>query len=170
MTSSGTVYIDQPPKKSTKFKKQADPETKRELNKLDKLVSGSNRIIFELKSTFPFQLFPDKLIIDENKITIIRRNLFYKREFPISYDNLSTVKVNRNMLFASMEFEVIRFEEPPANLNYLPPQKAAKAKRYISGILQAKKEGVDLSKLDLTQTRNKLEQIGSSKEEITKLW
>ena len=164
MATTGTVYINN----HRNQKKQAGPD-KKELQKLDKLVTESNRIIYEVESAFPFQLFPDRLIIDENKITLIRKHLLFKRVYPIPYDNIATVRVNRTILFASLEFEVTRFTDPPSTLTHLNPSKAAKAKRYITGIMQAKKEDIDLTKLGLNDLRTRLEKIGGSANETIKL-
>lgn len=168
MAKSGTIFINKPDDTRPKDTESAKKDT--ESAKLDKLVTEASRVIFEVTSTFPFQIFPDRLVIDESKVTIIRRSLFHKREFPIPYDNLSTVKISRNLFFASIEIEVIRFQQSPSLINYLEPGKAAKAKRLISGILQAKKEGIDLSKLTLDEARIKLEKIGTSKDELNTLY
>ena len=164
MAATGTVYINSDSNKE----KHASP-SKKELQKLDKLVDESNRIIYEVESAFPFQFFPDRLIIDENKITLIRKHLLFKRVYPIPYDNIATVRVNRTIFFASLEFEVTRFTDPPNTLTHLIPSKAAKAKRYITGIMQAKKEGVDLTKLTMEDLRIRLEKIGGSANETIKL-
>lgn len=163
--AQGTVYIntDKPAENKT-------PEAKKEIKKLDKLVTEANRVIYEVESVFPFQFFPDRLVIDENKITFIRKHLFFKRIYPIPYDSIATVRVNRTILFSSLEFEVTRFTDPPSRLTHLNPAKAARAKRYITGIMQAKKEGVDLTKLDIEELKVKLEKIGSSANETTKLF
>lgn len=164
MAQNGTIYIQ------NQEKPASDGEKQKVRDKLNRLVKGTQRVIYEVKATFPFQLFPDRLIIDENKVTIVRKNLFFKRVFPITYDNLVTVKVNRNIIFASIEFEVVRFAEPPTTMTYLKPAEADKAKRYITGLLEATKEGIDLTKLDINEVRRKLEQIGSPEDEATRLF
>ncbi len=135
-----------------------------EVEKLDKLVDETKSVIYEISSIFPFQFFPDKLIIDGNKVTIIRRELFFKRIYPILFRDILTVRVDRSILFASMNFEVRRFAKNPRPIQYLSPKKANKARQYIIGLVQAKRAGIDLSHLTANQIRDRLEDIGKTEE------
>ena len=155
-SNNGTVYVDSTLNKDSE--------------KLDKLVKESNHTIYSLASTFPFQLFPDRIIIDENKITIARKELFFKRVFSILYNDILTIKVNRSFLFASIEFDVKRAREKPRPVVYLHPSEASLAKKYIIGLVQAKKAGVDFSNLTTKEIRNKLEEIGAAEEEAENLF
>src|SRR5687768_6675998 len=56
------------------------PEVSRELElkvhntqegRLDEVVAGTGRVLFQAKSIFPFDFFPDELVVDENKISFI---------------------------------------------------------------------------------------------------
>lgn len=164
MANSQTVYVSN----EGQDKQDAVDESK----KLSDLASETNDVIYEVKSVFPFQLFPDKLVIDTNKITIVRKELFFKRIIPIAYEDLITVMVNRSILFASIDFDVKRLDRShsPRPINFLWPRKATLAKKYITGILTAKKAGVDFSKLTATQIRKRLKEIGSGSEEAETLF
>lgn len=164
MANSQTVYVSKD--------RQGNKESVAESKKLTELASETNDVIYELRSAFPFQLFPDKLVIDTNKITIVRKELFFKRIVPIAYEDLITVTVNRSIFFASMGFEVKRLNrsQSPRSINFLPPEEATIAKKYITGILTAKKAGIDFSKLTSTQIRKRLKEIGSGSEEAETLF
>lgn len=162
MPNSQTVYASS----DATAKDEAVVESK----KLDGLVHETDKVVYELRSVFPFQLFPDRVIIDENKITIIRKELFFKRVFPIDYDDIITVKVDRSLIFASLSFEVKRLSKNPRPINYLWPHEASIAKKYITGILTAKKAGVDFSKLNTVLVKKRLKKIGSGSEEAETLF
>jgi hypothetical protein len=130
--------------------------------KLKKLAKKSNHIIYEVSSVFPFQLFPDKLVIDENKITIVRKEIFFKRIYSVMFADILTVRVNRGILFAAIEFDVKRMDYHLRPLTYLKPKEASLAKKYIMGLCEAKRENIDLSKLTVEQIRGRLEEIGES--------
>ncbi len=132
MTKNGTVYVNR--------QEESKSEARKEFKKLEKLVEKTNNVIYEISSTFPFQLFPDRIIIDENKVTLARKELFFKRTFPIMYDDIITVKVDRGILFAAIEFEIKRLEKSPRPINYLNPKEASTAKKYIMGLVEAKKQ------------------------------
>ncbi len=162
MADNGTVYIKTVPDPQSEANEVAE--------KLGELVSKTNNIIYEISSVFPFQLFPDRIIVDENKVTIARKDLFFKRVFPLMYEDILTVRVNRGLIFAAMEFEIKRARLNPRPITYLWPKEAANAKKYIMGIIEAKKQKIDVSKLTAGQIRETLEEIGQAEEEAENLF
>lgn len=168
MPNNGTVYIEaETPKEAAQ---REVGEVIKEVDKLGKLIDKTNSVIYETSSVFPFQLFPDRVLVDENKVTIVRKELFFKRVFPIMYEDVLTVRVNRSFLFASMEFEVKRISKKPRPIAYLKPKEATMAKKYIMGLVEAKKANIDLSKLTTEQIKEKLEEIGKADEEAESLF
>ncbi len=165
MTKKGTVYINEPPSEV-----KTRNEAKKEAHELEKIANKSSHVIYQVSSVFPFQLFPDRIIIDENKVTIIRKELFFKRLYSIMYEDLITVRVNRGIIFAALEFEVKRIEVHLRPVTYLNPSKATEAKRYIMGLIEAKKAGLDLSQLNERAIRLKLLEIGNTQEEVDSLF
>ncbi len=166
MPSSGSVYIKHEPKNAVTSKQLS----RNEAVKLDALSHETESVIYELSSAFPFQIFPDKLIIDKNKVTVVRKSLLMKRIFPILMEDIQTVKVNRGPIFASLELEVRGFERNPSPTIFLWPEHASKAEQYILGLIKAKREGVDLTKLTVKDIKTKVERIGGSDEEATSLF
>src|SRR5688500_3528089 len=62
-------------------------------DRLDEVVHGTARVLLSTKSLFPWDLFPDELIIDENKISFIFNNLIEKRVHSVFIKDLSDVIV-----------------------------------------------------------------------------
>lgn len=180
MIKTGTVYVDNQdignenvviPKKITYRKRTVkETEEKEEIDKLEDLVRGSGEVIYEISSAFPFQLFPDKIIIDKNKVNIVRKDLFFKRVFPIFHKDIMTVKVNRGILFATMEFEIKGYETNPGPVTFLWPYEATRAKQYILGLMDAKKEKVDLTKVSAEKVKKKFREIGEAKDDTETLF
>lgn len=156
VANKGTVYINK--------------EAVTEMAKLDKLAKETNNVIYQISSVFPFQIFPDKIIIDENKVTIVRKELFFKRTIPIMYKDVLNVKINRGILFAAMEIAVMRSHPGPRPILYLHPKEATLAKKYILGLMETKKANIDISKLTKEQVREKLEKIGRASDETEDLF
>ncbi len=168
MVNTGTVYIEPGAPKDEEQREVGD--VIRQVDKLNRIVSESGHIIYELSSVFPFQLFPDRVIIDESKVTIARKDLFFKRVYSIMFDDILTVRVNRGILFAAIEFKVKRFGHEIRPITYLLPKEATLAKKYILGLIEAKKANIDMSKLTVYQIREKLEEIGKTEEEAENLF
>jgi hypothetical protein len=166
MAIHGTVHIARRLVKP----REKTPEVKAEMVKLEKLTEETESVIYEISSVFPFQLFPDRLILDKNKLTVVRKDLLIKRIFPILIEDIMTVKVNRGPLFASIVLEARGYEMNPNPITFLKPEDASRAEKYILGLIKAKREGVDLSKLSTSEIKGKLAQIGGSTEEVKTLF
>jgi hypothetical protein len=167
---SGTLYVQTGqvvqngvPESKTIAKEQT--EIQKETQKLENLAEEST-ILFEAQSVFPFQLFPDKIIVESDKLTIIKRNLLVKNVFPILFDNLNSIAVHRTFIFASISTEVTGYEENPGDITHLWPKDAAKVKRLVMGILHAKNQGVDVGKIPIEDLLSGLEGIGKTTGEI----
>ena len=70
------------------------------------------------------------------------------------------------ILFSSVRIEITGYEKNPGDVNYLWGPYAEKARRYIMGLAKSKREGVDLTKLNLDEIKDKLEAIGSEEASI----
>lgn len=141
-----------------------------ELAKLDTLVEETESTIYEFSSVFPFQLFPDRVIIDKNKVTVVRKHLFFKRIFPILLEDIRTVRVNRGIIFAAMEFEVMGYDQGPEPVAHLWPEQAKKAEEYLLGLIKSKRERVNLAKLSPDKIKKRLRGIGKMEEKVEDLF
>lgn len=168
VVNRGTVYVESETPRQSQEREVG--EVIREVDKLGKLIDKTNSIIYEISSFFPFQLFPDRVIIDENKVTIVRKELFFKRVYSIMFEDILTVRVNRGIIFAAIEFKVKRFGQNIRPITYLLPKEATLAKKYILGLIEAKNAKIDMSKLNVFQIKDKLEEIGQTGEEAENLF
>lgn len=141
-----------------------------ESEKLGKLVQQTKSVLYQLSSVFPFQLFPDKIIVDETTVTIVRRHLFFKRVNPLMISDIRSVRVNRSILFAAMEFQLKGYHEMPSSVTHLWPNEATRAKQYILGILKSNEANIDLSKLTLKEVKEKLLELGRTLDEPESLF
>lgn len=138
-----------------------------EYKKLENLTSETEFVLHEVSAAFPFQLFPDKIVIDKSKITIVRNGLFYKRIIPIPIQDTLTVKMTRGILFAAIDFEIKGYETNPSSVTHLWGGEAFTALIYMLGLIQAFKNGIDLSKIPNEKILEKLEEIGRLENEKT---
>lgn len=157
-----TIYIADPI-----FPQPQKAEKDKEADKLETLATQASRILFTVKTVFPFDPFPKKIIVDENKIDIFYNTFFATTKlFPIMLSDILTVKVSTGIFFASMEFEIEDYETNPPPINYLPRTDAIKAERIITGLIAAKRAKVDLSKLRREEVLRNTEYIGYSNQDL----
>lgn len=133
--------------------------------KLQKTAIGSHRILFKARSVFPFDFFPDEVVIDENKVDLVYGIFFYTRQvISVSINDLNGAMSVSNMLFGSLELEIRGYDRNPLPITYLWNHDAERARRIINGLVACVKQGVDTSTLNLKFAQDKIENIGSTRQ------
>lgn len=161
LSSETIVAVKDSAKGNLEFHK-VDPE-----KQIDKLTKKAGKVLLKIKSVFPFDLFPDTLIVDENKVDIIYYKFFFEKNyFSALIKNINSVHVNTGILFASMTFELTGYESNPEPIKYLWVKDAIKARRIILGLISAAKENVDVSRITSNDLAKKMEEIGNIKDEV----
>lgn len=151
--SFGTVF--------TSEKKDVDSAPK--TDKLSVLADLAQEVLFEAKSVYPYELFPDKITICLNRITITYVTPFSKDERPIPIEYLNTAHVTRGMFFASLSIETFGVEKPNP-IHHLRIDDARIARRYILALVECKKNGVNFGDYNIKEIREKLQSIGTVRE------
>ncbi len=137
-------------------------------SELDKVAQGSQRILFKAKTLFPFDFFPDELIIDENKIDIVSGLFFFSKDvFSIPIGNVSGVNSSFDLFFGQLRIEAWGLNKNPLPIRFLTKKDAQTARRIISGLILANKSEIDLKSVPLSKTKTQLERIGATKQSLT---
>lgn len=137
-------------------------ETTKEKGKLSDLVANSEKVLLKVKGVFPFDFFPDSVIIDVNKVNIIKRSFFLShRLHSISIKSITEIYAQMSPFFGSLS--IVDAAMNPGNklsVKYLHKADAARARRLIQGLVDANKQGIDLSKMTADEIIDNLEQVG----------
>ncbi len=135
--------------------------------KLDKITERSTTTLMHIKSVFPFKLFPDQLIIDENKLTVINGLFFWSDNImPIFYRDINSIEVVTGLFFASIVIEVRGFHTNPNPLTFFWKDDAIKAPRLVTGLIAAERDGVDVTKLKNSELKEYADAIGRSRKKV----
>ena len=133
-------------------------------NQLERLASKSARVLMEFKSTFPFTLFPDEIIVDETKVSIHTHYFFATKQVrSVEFKDIFNVTIQQGVVFANMTIADRFFSQEPINIPYLKKNDAIKARRLIQGLILASKEGIKIHDLPYDELMQKLERIGQSR-------
>lgn len=134
--------------------------------KLEKLINQSERVLLRAFSIFPFDFFPDELVIDASKIDIIYRDLlgFYTTH-TVPIEDVVDVSVEAIPFFATLKITDKRYmESQEFQIRFLKLEEAIQAKRIIQGLIVAKSEGIDITNvINDQELLNKLEKLGQIK-------
>lgn len=165
--SQGVLYQPEPerPAATTGRVRIATKNDEKEKNirKLTRLSRESEKVIMRLQAVFPFNFFPDEVIIDEAKVSVIHKIFFFSRQIrSIAHEDIFNVVVEHSILFATLEIADRYFIMEPLRIPYLKKDEAIQARKIIQGIIIAKQNGIDLAPLDVNEIRAKIEKLGEA--------
>ena len=157
--NSGSKKID-----IGKNDKVSDTEKSKKKSKkeLEKLAKKSRFKIFHAQSIFPFNFFPDSITIYTNKINVVHRDMLSFQNFPILIGDIKTSIDSGGIIYATLNVEVVGYEQNPPPIKRLSPQDAATARKYILALLEAHREGIDFEYLSKEECIKYLDEIGDA--------
>lgn len=131
--------------------------------KLEEMVKMTEEPILQIQTVFPFVIFPNEIIVDVNKVSIIYRQFFYSKQVhSVLIKDISDVIVETNLFFATLKIVDIGYTENSIDINYLKRKEGGLARRIIQGLVMAHKHGIDLTKVDKKNLVNQIESLGTN--------
>lgn len=126
-------------------------------------IVKKNRVLMVTQSVFPFDFFPDKLIIDENKLSIYNRDFFFNDDVRcFCYKDIQFVEIFSSLIFASLCIKVFGFPNDEIKIRYLKRNEAFRARRLIQGLIEGTKANVDFSDMNTSELIYQAEILGSA--------
>jgi len=117
--------------------------------------------LFRAKTVFPFTLFPNKVTLDREKVTIINRPFFYSAKIiSIPIRDLLNVEADVGPFFGSIHMSSRYFATTPCSLNYLKRSDALQLQRLLQGYIICEEQKIDCSKTDKNQLIILLNDLG----------
>ncbi len=142
---------------------------KNEKEKVENKAEKADRELYKISTAFPFIIFPDHLIIDTGKVSIVRHGFLSNTFHSVFINDISDVLVYTSLLFATIEIIDKYFYEKSVSLTHLNKKEAMKARRLIQGLIIAKNQDIDLTKItDIKELSRMLEKMGASGDEQEK--
>jgi len=134
-----------------------------EMLKLDRLHKKATSVLFSCTTVFPFDLFPNTVIIDHNKIDIIYRQFFsVQQTVSIAISHINYILVESSFFFSTVKIETKGLVQNPAPLYYLLNKDALFIQRLLFGLISAEKNDIDISHMPRTEIIDKLIEIGQA--------
>lgn len=136
-------------------------ETTNNDSKLTLLMRNAHEVLIKADTVFPFTLFPDTIIVDRSKVTIIRRTFFKMAEtFSIRIEDILNVTATVGPFLGSIQIISRVFNtDKPHHVNFLTRNDAIQIKHIVQGYVIAAHNNVDcnsLGKKELLSTLTKL--------------
>jgi len=145
------------------FSKYYTAQSPNDQNPLYRGMVKKNRVLLIIKSVFPFDFFPDKLIIDENKLSIYSREFFFTDDVRcFCYKDIQFVEIFSSLFFASLQIKIFGFPNDDIKITFLKRNDAYKARRLIQGLIEGTKANVDFSGMNTSELTCQAEILGSA--------
>ena len=142
----------------------APTDTKQEREKLDGLLHRKDQNLLHATAIWPFDLFPNEVLIDSTKVSFIFKNFMFKETRAVLIKDISDVVVDATPFFATLTVVDKGLVENSLSIRFLNKEAALSARRIIQGLMAAKHEmNLDFAMLPLDELREKLEQLGETK-------
>ena len=149
------------PKIPGRFAGSADTEKEKTRNALREAIQGSNQVLSAAHTTL--ELFPDSVIIDRAKVTVIKRHFFRMAEtmsVPIE-DVLNTTCMVGPLFGAVTIISRVMNENQTTTIGRFWRSDAIRLKRVLQGYVIALQREIDCSNLDKSELALMLERLGA---------
>lgn len=115
-------------------------------------INSTNEVLLRIKTLFPFDFFPDEIIVDRYKINVIKSDFFLsKRTITIPLSSSIGVKVNSGPLFSQVEIFDPDGGQVTIHLENVPNQAAEKFRELVQGLVVAIRYGVNLTEMNKSE-------------------
>lgn len=134
--------------------------------KFEELVDTTTNVLYRLSNIIPF--LNSEIVIDASKITIIQRPFFFSERIQtIAIKDLVDVYIDTVPFLATMNLKDGNFVNKALQIKWIWKGDAEKARRIITGLMQAMKQEVYLKMIHDDDFLNKVEEIGRIRNTVT---
>jgi hypothetical protein len=132
-------------------------------NRLKKVVKKSHQVLASARTVFPMTLFPDSIIVDRTKISIIKRDFFWTSNvISFQIEDLLNVSCAVGPVFGSLSIASrVMSTVDHFNINYLWRGDALFIKSLIQGHIIAKNNKLETDHLSRQETIDTLLELGT---------
>lgn len=125
------------------------------------VTMNSHDVLFKASNVFPFNLFPDTICIDREKLTIINRFFFRVAKITsVPIRDILSVEADVGPFFGSIYMTSRYFFTNPTSINFLWKKDAIKMQRILQGYIIANEQSINCSDIPKEQLVVFLEDLG----------
>lgn len=144
-------------------RKRYDRKSEKAVTKLAQAAQAAQETLFSTNTIFPFTLFPDSIMIDRDKLIIIRRSFFgVSKTVNIQLQDLLLVEADTGPFFGSLSIKTQQFTETVTRITYLTRKDTLQAQRLLQGFITAREKNIDYGDVDSKQLVRFIEEIGQA--------
>ena len=159
MNTQGQI-IYSPPINYTPLDNTQEEKELNEDQKFDNLIKSTEGFEYRVKASPLFELFPNEIIIDFNKVSFIDKTLLSKNATSIFIKDIAKVEVTNDFFYATLEIINVT-QTISLHITHLRKNEAREAQALIHGLMISAKNNIDITQIHSTQFIEELIKIGS---------
>lgn len=143
-----------------------DEYTKHQATKIEEdrqtvsdLIAKSNRSIISISSLFPWNLFPNTINVEENRVTFIFRQLLASQSHSIEIKDITNVFIESSLFFATIQVVSRTYIQNDIKIGFLYKKKAVKVQRIIEGLRTFREYNINTSNYEIDELVAKIEEF-----------
>jgi hypothetical protein len=130
-------------------KAQVLEETASDVTKLRDAVDQAQNILIQARAVFPFDLFPDTITVDRQKLTVVHRQFWgMKQTTSVPHADITNIQADIGPLFGSLTVTSEFFINNTQTIRYLPKHDVLAIQQLVQGFILASKGDIDTSNVD----------------------
>lgn len=136
------------------------------MNKIQKLIETES-VLLTVSTAFPFTLFPDKIIITEEKVSLVSQLFFFSKQVrSILIKDIATVQAETSLFFGKLTIIDKNYQALPIIVAFLKRDEALEARRVLQGLIVIARENMELTHVQSDDLTKAVGELGSSREEF----
>lgn len=134
---------------------------KKAISKLQGVVEKAQNVLIKSTAVFPFDLFPDSITIDRQKLTVVHRSFFnVKQTVSVQHSDIKNIQADIGPFFGSLTVTSEHFINNIQTIRFLPKEEVLSIQQLVQGFIIANNEGVEMSDIDDEKLVSLLNQLG----------
>jgi hypothetical protein len=141
------------------YKKNVATKNEEDRQIVDDLVKKSNRHIISISSSFPWNLFPNTIDVEEGRVTFKFRQFLTYQSYSVEIKDISNVFIESSFLFATLQVVSRTFIQNNIKIGNLEKFKAKKVHRIIEGLRTFAEHDINTSNYEIDELISKIEEF-----------
>lgn len=140
-----------------------DPVVTNTSKNIADFTQQDSKVLYQLKSVFPFDPFPMTITIEPTIIHIVDQAFFFSHQvISLSMKDILTIEVDTGLLFATIKIQQALPIMPALEYKMFWKAEALKARRIIQGLILVGKQDLEISDMPIPELNHYLEKMGST--------
>lgn len=126
---------------------------------VDDLVKKSNRNIISITSTFPWDLFPNTIYVEESRVTFKFNQFLSYQSHSVDIKDISNVFIESSLFFSTLQVVSRTFVQNDIKIGNLNKTKALQVKQTIEGLRTFAENNINTSNYEIEELILKIEEF-----------